>query len=95
MKNTYKENNFIFTVVSNETLEELKNIPVEKIMISEKTLKQIKDILKMKEYSNEELLGLRNTIVKEMPDNTIDDWTRISMIITVIDLEKIERNMAI
>ncbi len=97
MKETYYEEKFIFTKIEKEVFDKLKQIEPERNFVSAETVAKIKSILKMYEYTDEELQGLRNTIVRDFEGkkDNYDDWTRVSMITAVIDNEKFNRGMAI
>ena len=87
----------MFIDLSEKELKDLKNLPAEKVIVTEPTIKKIVKILKLTKRTNLELIGLRNSVVKELTkdDEDDDNWTRMSMITCVIDNEKWKRGMAI
>lgn len=100
---TTQENGTIFTELTTEQLESLRNIEAEKFVISNKSIQTIRKILNIDEADNKELSGMRNSIVqkfstelnKEDIESTFDTMTRISMITAVIDDEKTKRGMGV
>ena len=96
MEKIYKEAGCLFVKFSKETLEELKKLPVEEVFVSCETFEKIKKILNLEIRTAEELIAVRNSVVKELTKNDDrDNWTRMSMIVCVIDNEKIKRGMAV
>ena len=94
MKEMYTEGKFSFIVLDKEVVNKLTQIPVEEMFVTAGTAKLISNILEFNTYSNDELQALRNSIVKDFPRND-NNWTRKSMIIAVIDDEKLKRGMAL
>lgn len=93
----YNENGFNYLVVGKETIEKLKTeIPAERMFVSKESQKKIEDLLKLETLTNEELIAVRNTVVKAFDENDdYDNWTRLSMITSVIDYAKYNKGMRV
>ncbi len=105
MKTFKNENGTIFTEIEDWKMAVLKNITPEDVFVSKTNIEIIKNILTLHEVSNDELVGMRNYIVKtlskikssmkECSKERMDMITRISMITAVIDNEKWDRGMEV
>lgn len=97
MKKIYEENNFNFVELTESEIKLLSEIEPERMFVSKTNIDKIKQILKLEELSNEELQPTRNAIVKYFTENQEerfnDNWTRMSMIVAVIDDEIYKRGL--
>ncbi len=96
MKYYFKENvKFKFLNLKVETLNKLRELKTERLFISNSTIEKITSILEIDKLSDEDLTACRNTIVDKIATQEEDSYLKMSMIVTVIDNEKLNRNLKI
>lgn len=101
----YQENGFNYLKLSDTEINSIYNdIEPERMFIKEETIYQIREMLSIEKLTNEELIAMRNSIVKELSKEyennasgcfDMTNMTKISMITMVIDCEKSNRGMEI